>query len=249
MSGGLIGLAVGAAAGAVWLVAADGGADRLQKVARAPDQGGKDSPGASGLVEDARRRTAVCVLACGIVAWVLGDPVTVVLGLLSGFLLSWWLGRLESPSVAREREQMARDLPLTIDLLAACAEVGLPVQAALGPIAQAVGGPLAVRLDNVSARLALGASPLEEWTRLARDQQLAGLGRTMVRAHRSGAPVAQGLNRLAVDRRRERRTQAQVNARAVGVKVAAPLAACFLPAFMLIGVVPTVVGGFTHLGL
>jgi len=69
----------------------------------------------------------------------------------------------------------------------------------------------------------------------------------MQRSAESGAPLAEGLSRLAEDRRRERRTQTQVRARNVGVKAAGPLAACFLPAFMLVGVVPTVAGSFQRL--
>ena len=101
----------------------------------------------------------------------------------------------------------------------------------------------------MQARCASGSTPIEEWQRLSSDPPLRRLGAAMVRAHRSGAPVASTLDRLAADVRRDRRTHAQAAARSVGVKVAAPLAACFLPAFMLIGVVPTIVGGFTHLGL
>ncbi len=69
----------------------------------------------------------------------------------------------------------------------------------------------------------------------------------MLRALESGAPLADGLTRLAADRRRERNTQVQRRARTVGVKAAGPLAACFLPAFMLIGVVPTIAGAFSRL--
>jgi hypothetical protein len=41
----------------------------------------------------------------------------------------------------------------------------------------------------------------------------------------------------------------QKRARTVGVRAAGPLGLCFLPAFMLVGIVPTVVGGFAHLVL
>ena len=70
-----------------------------------------------------------------------------------------------------------------------------------------------------------------------------------MRTAESGAPLVEGLSRLAADRRRERRTQTQLRARSVGVKAAGPLAACFLPAFMLIGVVPTIAGAFSNLVL
>ncbi len=204
---------------------------------------------ASAFVEDRRLRAALCAGACSVAGWIVGGVVLAVVGLGAGVLLSAWLGRLEPPSVARDRAVVERDLPLTVDLLAACAESGLPLESTLAPIARAVGGPVGARLRDISARLVLGADPIHEWSRLAEDGTFSGLGAAMLRAHRSGAPLADVLGRLAAERRRERRVQLQATARAVGVKVAAPLAACFLPAFMLIGVVPTIVGGLSHLGL
>jgi Flp pilus assembly protein TadB len=203
----------------------------------------------SGLVEDARRRGLVCVLGCALVGSVAAGPAGVLLGGVGGVLLTRTLGRLETPSVARERLRIQRDLPVAVDLLSACALAGLPVMAALPTVARALGGPIAQRFDTLHARWGLGASVPEEWERLAADPALHRLGSAMVRAHRSGAPVVATLGRLASDVRRERRSGLLEAARAVGVKAAAPMAACFLPAFMLIGVVPTIVGGFRHLGL
>ena len=203
----------------------------------------------SGLVEDARRRGLVCVLGCALVGSVAAGPAGVVVGGVGGVLLTRALGRLETPSVARERLRIQRDLPVAVDLLSACAVAGLPMMAALPTVARALGGPIAQRFDTLHARWGLGASVPEEWERLAADPALHRLGSAMVRAHRSGAPVVESLGRLAGDVRRERRSRLLEAARAVGVKAAAPMAACFLPAFMLIGVVPTIVGGFRHLGL
>jgi hypothetical protein len=42
------------------------------------------------------------------------------------------------------------------------------------------------------------------------------------------------------DLRREHRSAVQAAARAAGVRVVAPLALCFLPAYLVIGVVPIV---------
>lgn len=199
-------------------------------------------------VEDSRRRGLMCVLATAAVLWMVQGPLTAVICAVPvGLGLSWWVGTLEPPSVAREREQISRDLPIAVDLLAACAFVGRPPDSSLALVNRAVGGPLGVRLGAVTARLALGADPLVEWRRVCDDEMLAPLGRTMLRTLESGAPLAEGLTRLAADRRRERNAQVQLRARTVGVKSAGPLAACFLPAFMLIGVVPTVAGAFSHL--
>ena len=168
-------------------------------------------------------------------------------GAVAGVGLSVWVGRLEPAAVTRAREEIRRDLPLAVDLLAACSSVGRSVQEALPAVSHAVGGALGARLDEIVTRLSLGADPAAEWARLALDPGLAQLGRTMQRSTESGAPLAAGLSRLAEDCRRERRTETQLRARKVGVKAAGPLAACFLPAFMLVGVVPTVAGSFQRL--
>jgi Flp pilus assembly protein TadB len=200
-------------------------------------------------VENPRRRLGLCIAVGAAVGCLLGGWAWAAGGVLAGIAFSWWTGRLESPSQARAREEIARDLPLAADLLAACVSVGRPVDEALRLVSRAVGGALGARLDAVLARLSLGADPLSEWRRATVDAPLAPLARTLVRTLESGAPIAGSLSRLAEDRRRERRTQTQLRARNVGVKAAGPLAACFLPAFMLIGIVPTVAGAFSDLVL
>jgi Flp pilus assembly protein TadB len=194
-------------------------------------------------------RPALCVVAGGLAGWSLDGPTGAVLGALSGLATSWWVGRLEPPETTRAREEMARDLPLAVDLLAACATAGQPTDRSLAVVSRAVGGAFGTRLDGLQARLSLGADPLSAWQPLAGDEQLAPLARTMIRALESGAPMAASLTRLADDSRRRRYTVTQLRARSVGVKAAGPLALCFLPAFMVIGVVPTVVGAFSHLVL
>ncbi|MEQ7007640.1 type II secretion system F family protein [Actinopolymorpha sp. B17G11] len=82
---------------------------------------------------------------------------------------------------------------------------------------------------------------------LPRRPVLASFGRAMVRVWDSGAPLAVTLERLAADARRTRRARAEQKARAVGVRSAVPLALCFLPAFVLVGVVPLVAGAVSGL--
>lgn len=242
-------LAVGSAAAAAWWAFAGTGG-RLTRVTAEPQPGQQvpTSGVAGSWVEDSRRRAALCVVAWATVLWLVSGPVMAAVAAVPlGLAFSWWVGTLEAPSVARVRDRIARDLPVAIDLLAACAHVGRPPDQSLTIVTRAVGGPLGARLDAINARLALGADPYGEWRRVTSDLDLAPLARTMLRTLESGAPLADGLTRLAADRRRERRTSVQMRARTVGVRAAGPLAACFLPAFMLIGVVPTIAGGFNHL--
>ena len=66
--------------------------------------------------------------------------------------------------------------------------------------------------------------------------------RALARACDGGAPVATAVSRLAAEVRAEGRSAAEQAARRVGVLAVAPLGLCFLPAFVLLGVVPVVLG-------
>jgi pilus assembly protein TadC len=53
--------------------------------------------------------------------------------------------------------------------------------------------------------------------------------------------MVEGLRHQAAAAREARRSELQVQARAVGVRSVLPLMTCFIPSFMLLGIVPAVV--------
>jgi Flp pilus assembly protein TadB len=157
--------------------------------------------------------------------------------------VTWsWIGRLDAPSVRRQRDLVERDLPGLVHLLATALESGCDVALALRLVGEALPGPSTTLLDAVPARLALGVPPDIAWRPVLDSAELAPLGRAMVRAHRSGAPVTEEVARLADELERRARARVEDRARAVGVKAALPLGLCLLPSFLLIGVVPLVAG-------
>jgi pilus assembly protein TadC len=237
---------------AAWVALCSGPAPVRRLGAAAIADGHSTAPGAqtqTSPVESGPARTALCVGSGLAVGLSLGGPPAALVGAVAGGLASWLIGRLEPPSARRRRESIERDVPLAIDLLAACAIAGRPVEMSIDVVATAVGGPLSEVLSEHSARIRLGADPLAEWSSMRRHPQLGPMARAVLRSMESGAPMADTLERLAVDSRVTRATALQQRARSVGVRAAGPLGICFLPAFMLIGIVPTVVGGFTHLVL
>lgn len=159
------------------------------------------------------------------------------------------LGNTESPSARRRRAELERDLPAAVHLLGACLEAGSPVTGALQSVAAALPGAVADELSIVRGRLALGADPVVVWRELAGVDEVRPLGRAMVRAHESGASVRDAVRHLAVDLAAQSRARTDVLARTVEVRAAAPLGLCFLPAFILLGVVPMVVGVFSSMRL
>lgn len=187
------------------------------------------------------------VIAGATVLQVVGPPIGALFALVAAVAAHRWVGRAEFAGDRRRRERLDQDLPLAVDLLVACLAAGRPPAAALSVVASAVPGPVAEELRAVTARLEMGADAVSVWHRLAQHPAMGPLGRSFARATRSGSSVTTSLGRCADDLRRRRRSTAQARARSVGVKAAGPLGACFLPAFMLVGIVPTVVSLFGDL--
>ena len=198
------------------------------------------------------RRTPIrraCLLAGVGVAVLVSGPAGIVLGLTVTALGPSLLARLESRAQRAEREQLAADLPLLLDLLSACLTGGAALSRAAEAVAAAVPGPAGRRLAAVGSALAVGTAPAEAWRLLAGaappargEDPLAAAARVLARAAEGGAPVASAVSRLAVEARADARARGEQAARQVGVLAVAPLGLCFLPAFVLLGVVPVVAG-------
>lgn len=155
------------------------------------------------------------------------------------------LARLQPAATRQRTERIVADLPLTIDLLAACLRAGRPPGEAVATVVHGIDGPLAEVLGEVERRLRLGTDPAQAWDSLQAEPACAGLARAVRRALRSGAPLASTLEYLADDVRQERRWNAETRARAVETRSVVPLGLCFLPAFILLGVIPTIAGSLS----
>lgn len=187
------------------------------------------------------------------VAAVIGGPVGLPAGVLTGVAVRYALPRTQSTAARRAEREAARllaQLPLTADLLAACLCSSASPAQAVAAVARTVGGPMRTRLAAVSAELSLGAPPEACWERLGSDcPALASLARCLVRTSVSGTPPAAPLAALAVTQRAAAGRAAHARVRKAGVLATAPLGLCFLPAFVLIGIVPVVMGltaSFAH---
>lgn len=159
-------------------------------------------------------------------------------------VVALWLG---VPPARRRRQAAAaravvdRDLPRAADLTATCLEAGAAPADALVAVADAIGGPVGMRLRVVSLAVRAGAD-LPEIAGADDADPLAALLRAVARATVTGAPLADSVRHVAADQRERSRWQALERARRAGVQAVGPLAVCFLPAFVLVGVVPVVVG-------
>jgi Flp pilus assembly protein TadB len=187
----------------------------------------------------------VAAAGVGAAAWLfVGGPAGPVAGSAAAAAAWWVLARAEPRSRTREREEVQRTLPHLVDLFASTLRSGAEPVAGLAQVCAALPGPAADRLAPVVERARWGVAGIEAWHALSDDDELAPLARAMVRSLTSGASVVPTVERLADELARESAARAEDAARRVGVAAAVPLGVCLLPAFLLLGVVPTVASLF-----
>lgn len=127
-----------------------------------------------------------------------------------------------------------------LDLISAVLDAGLPHLPAVTAVAAALPGPMGAPLRRAAAMVDVTGE--SAWRALVDDPEVGPLAAAMARSEQSGAPVAESVRILAEEVRRAERAERMSRARRVGVRTAAPLGLCFLPAFFVVAVVPTVIG-------
>jgi pilus assembly protein TadC len=159
----------------------------------------------------------------------------------------WGLGRLETNGAAIRRAQLVAELPVALDLLAACVVAGMPLRNATAAVASAVQGVLGERLGTVVSHAAAGFGDSDAWASLRSDEVLGPVARDLARAADAGTSVGGMLARHAESARAAAQAAAIAKAKAVGVRTIVPVSVCYLPAFFLVGVVPVIAGVLTTL--
>lgn len=136
----------------------------------------------------------------------------------------------------------AADLAGGWELLAACLQAGLPVAVAVTAAAEWVAGPAGTRLRRVAGQLALGADPAQAWRAAEELPELAAFARAAGRSATTGGALAQVARAESGRLRAELADSAQARAQRAGVQITGPLGLCYLPAFLVLGVAPVVIG-------
>jgi pilus assembly protein TadC len=165
-------------------------------------------------------------------------------GLVAGLGTRVWLVRRRAARAgeAAVAEPDPARLPLCADLMAACLAAGASPGETAEAVGRCLGGPLGSALLRVAAELRLGGEPAQCWGRFGRLPSAGAMGRCLARASTTGsAPVAE-MARLAAEYRAQHARSALARARRAAVLATAPLGVCFLPAFLLVGVAPVVMG-------
>ena len=132
------------------------------------------------------------------------------------------------------------DAATLLDLTAAMLRAGVGIEPAVLRISEDVPG--CAPLGRVHRGLAAGQSWKEAWSCVDSQSQLREFGAELAFAHATGAPTVELLELTAVQARSRRRQAVEERAARLAVQMVLPLGLCFLPGFILLGVIPVVLG-------
>lgn len=146
---------------------------------------------------------------------------------------------------ARRRGRAELDVAVLLDLLEAACAAGSSVPGALDAVGAAAGGLRGAALVGAARCLSAGAPWREAWA--VADPALAPVSVALRPSWEDGVAPTGALRATAAHLRRERQAAALEAAGRLGVRLVLPLAACHLPAFVLVGLLPVLisVGGAT----
>lgn len=189
-----------------------------------------------------RRRILAAAALAGLAVWLLtgGGALSALLGAGSAMGAARVLYRMTgNPRI--DPVVLQRQAADAAELMAACLASGATLQRTTAEVARALQAPISVMLHEANAMMTMGAAVDVAWQGLASHEETAPIGRAVIRSANSGAPSAEALLQVAADLRNRRHAAAQTRVRSVAVAAVGPLGLCFLPAFLLLGVVPVVV--------
>lgn len=189
-----------------------------------------------------RNRVLGASVLAGLAVWFIagGGVVSAALGVGTGLIaaraLFRFVGRQQIDPVILQRQAAE-----ACELMAACLAAGATLGRTTYEVGRALEEPIATMLFEADALMAMGAAVEVAWQGFADHEPTAPIARAVVRSAASGAPSAEALLQVAADLRDRRHADAQTRVRSVAVAAVGPLGLCFLPAFLLLGVVPIVV--------
>jgi pilus assembly protein TadC len=229
-----VALAAALCAAALLTVAPPAGRERLRSLSEPPEvvrtpvpvlRPGWVAVGALGL-------GALAFAASGAVAAVAVTAVAVAAGVVG----------MRRAAAGRPGPGAAAALAGRWVLLAVCLEAGLPVASAVSAAAAPLSGTTGALLRRVIGLLELGADPGEAWQVAADTPDLAAFARAAGRSAGTGAALAEVARVEGARIRAGLIDTAHERAQRAAVLITGPLGLCFLPAFLVLGIAPVVVG-------
>ena len=165
--------------------------------------------------------------------------------LIPVLLIPWVLAQLRyrkrrnglcAPKETKTSQAIQPEAAVIVELLVASLQTGVGIPRALAATGQSLDNDVGKNLTAVGTALLLGA-PWDQAWRLS-PAQLRFLARTLRPAWEHGAPPTSALEATRTRIRRQNTERTELAAQRLTVHLVLPLGLCYLPSFILLGVVP-----------
>lgn len=150
--------------------------------------------------------------------------------------------------VQRRQDAIVAGFPDALDLLVACTEAGLGLNAAIERVSEQIPHShpeLADELGLVNAEIRAGvdrATALRNLSQRVGVKDIRGLITLLMHAMKFGTSIADTLRNYAAELRDKRVQNAEEMAAKLGTKLIFPLVFCIFPSFYLVAIGPAIVG-------
>jgi tight adherence protein C len=182
-------------------------------------------------------KAALVALAAGLAALLVlmgGSPLL----LLPALGLGWfgpdiWLSR----EGRLRQERIERDLPDFLDILAVTVRAGLGYRAALGRVAQALGGPIGEEMLTALRQMDLGATRRQAFVALRErngSESLGGFVAAQLQAEELGVPLSEAIHEIADDMRRAAHQAARRRAARAAPRIALIVTTVVVPGSLIL---------------
>jgi len=162
------------------------------------------------------------------------------------FLPDYWVMSVRD----QRQDQMQSDAADVIDQLTICVEAGLGFDAALARVATTSEGPLTDELQHTMSDISAGVPRAQALRALSDRTQIVEIRQlvtALMQAQKHGVSIAETLRVQSAEMRLKRTQRTEEKAAKLTVKMVFPIVVCFLPVFIIISVVPSLISVFRAL--
>jgi tight adherence protein C len=163
-----------------------------------------------------------------------------VLGLLGFFVLDI----VVTARMRSRRDEMRRDLPDALDVLAVSVEAGLGFDGALAKLGEHKSGPLVEQFELVLSELGIGESrsfALRRMSDRVDIPELTSVVSALIQSEQLGTPLGRILRTQATESRHRRRIAAEERAMKAPVKMVVPTGLFIFPAMLIVIIAPAMI--------
>ena len=172
----------------------------------------------------------------------------VLLAAIFGLVGFFALDMVVTHRTRTRREEMRRDLPEALDVLAVSVEAGLGFDGALAKLGEHKSGPLVEQFELVLNELGIGESrsfALRRMSDRVDIPELTSVVSALIQSEQLGTPLGRILRTQATESRHRRRIAAEERAMKAPVKMVIPTGLFIFPAMLIVIIAPAMIKVFT----